>query len=228
MSSTAPDIQPAEPLETPAASTPKVQNPAPKSLTQPPPGFKFVKVRKPDGAIVTVKRKLSPEELEVATAATTATATAATVAVDERKNVGSKPDASLKGDVTKPATPISPTSALPVSTTSPISSNGDSQQVVRSLEEPVSQAALEAQTVQHREKRMSRFKGSLIRGFGTVLGAAVPGMDIGEWNDDDEAVDFDDDVSMDDADDDDDDDDEVHDEKAVGSAHEKASEHNCE
>jgi len=29
-----------------------------------PPGFKFIKVKKPDGTIVTVKKKLSPEELE--------------------------------------------------------------------------------------------------------------------------------------------------------------------
>jgi len=35
---------------------------APKPTATAPPGFKLVKVRKPDGTIVTVKRKLSPEE----------------------------------------------------------------------------------------------------------------------------------------------------------------------
>ncbi|KAK0716359.1 hypothetical protein B0H67DRAFT_610877 [Lasiosphaeris hirsuta] len=37
---------------------------APTQPAQAPPGYKFIKVRKPDGAIVTVKKKLSPKELE--------------------------------------------------------------------------------------------------------------------------------------------------------------------
>ena len=44
-----------------AAPEAKQENPAP--ATQAPPGYKLIKVRKPDGTTVTVKKKLSPEEL---------------------------------------------------------------------------------------------------------------------------------------------------------------------
>jgi len=46
-----------------APSGPREAAPAPTPRA-PPPGYKFIKVKKPDGTIVTVKKKLSPEELQ--------------------------------------------------------------------------------------------------------------------------------------------------------------------
>src|ERR1700761_4777232 len=54
-------------LESPgAAASPISPTALPKKVSKPPEGYKFVKVRKEDGSIVTVKRKLSPEELAAA------------------------------------------------------------------------------------------------------------------------------------------------------------------
>lgn len=55
------NMKPEEPTVA-SSATPVPSQSASASTPGAPPGFKLVKVRKPDGSIVTVKRKLSPEE----------------------------------------------------------------------------------------------------------------------------------------------------------------------
>lgn len=54
---------PAPPATDPIPSSPTPSSP-PLPTKPPPPGFKWVKARKPDGTFITAKKRLSPEELE--------------------------------------------------------------------------------------------------------------------------------------------------------------------
>ncbi|OIW25465.1 hypothetical protein CONLIGDRAFT_648490 [Coniochaeta ligniaria NRRL 30616] len=68
------DMQPGEPAAAPSAVPLPAAAPSrlvPTSTPNPPPGYKLVKVRKPDGSIVTVRRKLTGEEAAAAGASAT-------------------------------------------------------------------------------------------------------------------------------------------------------------
>jgi hypothetical protein len=204
-------IEPSEKIskapESPATN-PTSPKPAAKRVSKPPPGYKFVKVRKEDGSIVTVKRKLSPEEL------------AASVGSDVKPKESPKEDV-VKSSPTSPSLTVSsvpgpPTTKSPTDTAakSPTNTTAKSSTETavdaiprgQSSPEPASKEALEEQTARFREKRRSRFKNSLIRGIGPLVGAALPTIDIGNWHNGDEVIDHEDDPSDDDLYDDDDDD----------------------
>jgi hypothetical protein len=176
-------IQSSKEISTPSGND--KSSPATKS-SKPPPGYKFVKVRKPTGEIVTVKRKLSPEEL----------AASQTAQPNEEKTKASP----SSNEAAKAKSPVSPTATTaassppksPLSDTTAVSANG------RSPEEPASEEALREQAQRFREKRMSGFKNKLVRGLATVVGHAVPSVDIGEFHHGDEIIDHEDDPSDDD------------------------------
>ena len=44
--------------------TPSAPKSGPNSPPQPPPGYKFIKIKYPDGRVVTAKKQLTPAELE--------------------------------------------------------------------------------------------------------------------------------------------------------------------
>lgn len=190
-----------------------------------PPGYKLIKRRKEDGTFITVMRKMSPQELEVAEhtgsggqgdqttpvpnfvasqgvkyrIVTVRDSNGALIRVKrpikpEDASSTLPPSSPDKGTseskAVKPNTdaPSSSTDGTPSksSETSPSSDNkaagvtrapeGDLAVV---QEESIDKAAALAQQKEfYRQKRMHRMKGSLLRGFGTVLGSSIGHMDF--------------------------------------------------
>jgi len=185
------------PLVVDSIKSPKVGTAQPKKRpAQPPPGFKFVKVRK-DGKIVTVQRKLSPEEL-TAQLASQSTVEAGKSSVPNSPNpVSLKVQSPASSLPTSPALPNSPTfSKSPTSPKSPvIPEEGEVTAEGKTISAADYHAALEEQTIRHREQRTSRFRNSIIRGFGTVIGTALPSVEIGDLHQGDTILDDGSDIS---------------------------------
>jgi hypothetical protein len=209
MASEPTQIQPPQTIPTSPdvnASSPKanVDKPKASKVSKPPPGYKFVKVRKSTGEIVTVKRKLSPEELAASEAAQQNEAE--TTKASPTTNAPAKLKSSVSPTV--PSTPASPLKS-PLSDTTAVSAT-ERPLEDPAVETPASEEALREQAQRFREKRRSGFRNKLVRGLATVVGHAVPSIGIGDMHDGDEIVDHDDDLSDDDVDDDDDDDGDNH------------------
>jgi hypothetical protein len=216
-----PQTIPTSPDVNASSHTANVDKPKASKVSKPPPGYKFVKVRKPTGEIVTVKRKLSPEELGASEA--TPQNEVETTKVSPTTNVPAKAKSPVSPTV--PSTPASPLRS-PLSDTTAVSATERSLEDP-AVETPTSEEALREQAQRFREKRRSGFKNKLIRGLATVVGHAVPSIGIGDMHDGDEIVDHDDDLSDDDVDDDDDDDDannHSHDEHNHTSGHHDGTE----
>ncbi|KAH8653569.1 hypothetical protein BX600DRAFT_515834 [Xylariales sp. PMI_506] len=192
-------------------ANPKVVKPQPKKI---PPGYKVIKVRDNDGKIKTVLRPLSPEEL--AAQASKAQQDSDTkpipasnphanlpsvknvspqhtnVANGAIKNVGSPPAEKLVATPQKAsATPVieKTESTNPIEATTPF--------------EP-SEAAFRQPEIDRRNRGKQRFKASLFRGLATVVGHAVPSIEIGHIEAGDQVISDDDSDDYDDSDDDDD------------------------
>src|ERR1700753_1614977 len=104
MASTAPSENVVEKLETPVTD-PKPAKDAAKRVSKAPPGYKFVKVRKQDGSVVTVKRKLSPEELAASQSNSDETKTPQIVTKEITKSVPTSPTTSSSA-ASPPKSPI--------------------------------------------------------------------------------------------------------------------------
>ncbi|KAK3342200.1 hypothetical protein B0T25DRAFT_618005 [Lasiosphaeria hispida] len=180
---------------------------APTQPAQAPPGYKFIKVRKPDGAIVTVKKKLSPKELEdqqLLKTQSQAGAPKTDPAATEAKKDGVEykiitvrmPDGTL-AKVKRPASKTGagstekPTSDAPAAPTGP-----DPLAVTASAREPDSfpiatttapatakeKEALWEQDLHNKQQRRARFQTALLFGLvgaaDTVLPDLVDGDEI--------------------------------------------------
>lgn len=196
----------------PDTSTAKTTKPVAKKVAVPPPGFKFVKVRKPDGTIVTVKRKLSPEEQAAQEATVNESSESSTSKTKPSQNETAKsPTAVSPTKTTVTSSQASPTHSPTSPSTSTATAtrsvdNNDAQQAEQEAASGITQADLDEQAARFREKRMSRFKNGMIRGLANVVAHSLPSIDIGDWHHDDEEVDIgdsDSDIDMDDDDHDD-------------------------
>jgi hypothetical protein len=214
MASTIPAPEISTVPQSPVVSSPVVKKPAPKRVSVPPPGYKFVKVRK-DGVIKTVQRKLTPEELAAAEAAAATKAAVSPVA-------SPNPGASPKSKSDQVATPKSPKVTSPVLGSSGQTPTTDTPKGVavttRAVDpestdtvpdgplSPEMQAALDEQKDRNRQSRSRKFRHSMVSGLAHLVAVAVPSIEIGNFHPDDEVVDHVDDPSDDDLDDEDDDD----------------------
>jgi hypothetical protein len=189
-----PDQDPSSTRAAPAVKPTQTKKPGTKKT--PPPGYKFVKVRYPDGSIRTVQRKKSPEELSAdeskAAAVNEAETTESSGSVTAISPTTAQAVTAPPTDEKKPdATTISPGRTVAKEPTSPAKVSD-----ARSPTSPVSptdaaelEAALEAQTKRNAKKRTSRFRSQLIRGFASTIGAVVPTVELGELHHGDEVVD---------------------------------------
>jgi hypothetical protein len=197
--------------QAPAVSDPVAKKPAAKRVSVPPPGYKFVKVHR-NGEIVTVKRKLTPEELAAAEDAAKANA-ASPVA-----SPVSSPNPNSPAQIATPTSPIaktpvsgptaqSPTADTPktVAVTTKAVDSESTDQFPDSPLSPEAQAALDEQKTRNRMSRTKKFRHSMVSGLAHLVAVAVPTVEIGQIHDGDEVVDHVDDPSEDDLDDDDDD-----------------------
>lgn len=187
--------------------------------SQPPPGYKLVKVRKADGTIATVKRKLTPEEAAAAGTTLESIVSADTQANNFKIVTVRKPDGTLVkvkravnselGDSPSKFTPQD-TRDDAVNTSSPSESaprsldttNETATVPMSPLSDPGALGdALVEQRQYQRARKMHRFKTSLARGLGSVVAGVLPSIHVGDFHDGDEIV-SDDDLSDDDGDDD--------------------------
>lgn len=173
------------------ASTPAGNTPATTTgsvSAQPPPGFKLIKVRKPDGTIVTVKKKLTPEELEKQQHAQAAPTPAATTDATEKKATEFKiitvrmPD----GTLAKVKRPIQPDEAEKLAaapaqtpTSKPEDPNKETPDEC-TTKTPDEIAALREQQLASKHHRRSRFKHALLFGFIGAAGATLPDLVDGD------------------------------------------------
>lgn len=161
MSSPAPAAT--DPMPSPAPSNPPLPTKAP------PPGFKWVKARKPDGTFITAKKRLTPEELEAQkkaeaanptptapktdtpnTNGTPAEATTPDAAVQYKVITARKPDGTLvkvkrplkPGETVPTATTKKPAAVAP-SATAPASSDSDAATKKETMSSDASTAAPE-------------------------------------------------------------------------------------
>jgi hypothetical protein len=185
MASESQDIKTSLPANTPSSPQPTVtvtetkpKTATKKRLSVPPPGFKFVKVRAKDGSIVTVKRKLTEEELATQKAAESVKDKVEAEKIVEKSEtvVDSKDPEKI---AVKTATETT-REVVPEATADTTS---------------VSATDLDEQKVRFREGRTRRIKDALTRGFFTVAGSAVPAVGIDVFREDDEIVDHEDDPS---------------------------------
>jgi hypothetical protein len=211
----------------PATATTTTTKPETKRVSVPPPGYKFVKVYR-GGKLITVRRKLSPDEL---------------AATEAAKNGPSNSAASAKaGEISESSptlvkTPKSPTVSSPAQASTPNSSvidprpvvaptasptaksvqsestpkspdNKQSQDVPQSpgsLKSPEIEAALDEQNRRYRESRVKKFRVSMVNGLANIIAHTMPTIEIGEFHHGDEIVHHVDDPSDDELEDDDDD-----------------------
>jgi hypothetical protein len=190
------------PKGSPTTSSP-AKKPVVKKQKVPPPGFKYVKVQR-DGKLVTVQRRLTPEEIAAAEAkkesSDVSSPSAGKVASKDKKTTTKKsPD-------TTTAAPSSPSPSKEPIASGPTAQKKDAaEESASSPVTPPSKAEIEEQAIANREKRTRRMKRSLYSGLIRVIGVAAP-IDIGTWHEDDQIVDdADSDDSWGDGDDDDDD-----------------------
>jgi hypothetical protein len=137
-----------------------------KRVSVPPPGYQFVKVRKPDGTIVTVERKITNENAPPTSTPSSPTAIPLPASLpgspivdsfsQQHKGIGSRPQSDYSGDGAIGSEPGSPT----------------------------------------QEKHRSKFRDSMIKGLGSVIGP-METVKIGEFNADDKIVNHEDDLSED-------------------------------
>jgi hypothetical protein len=201
--------------------TPAKKKRAVKRVSIPPPGYKFVKVSR-NGEIVTVQRKLSPEELAVQTAATASTSNpgansnANTTAKDSPAQADTpnipKSSSSVPASTPQPPTVNAPTPASP--STPALAKNASNPDTItepqNTPETPDIQAALDEQLTRNRSSRLRKLRVSMVSGLANIVAHTIPSIEIGEFHHGDEIVDHVDDPSDDDLDDDDVDDD-IHD-----------------
>ncbi|KAK0743996.1 hypothetical protein B0T18DRAFT_448539 [Schizothecium vesticola] len=212
-----------------------------------PPGYKLIKVRKPDGTIVTVKKKLSPEELEKQqqsaqpealapapkTDATSPSVNAKKDAVQYKIITVRMPDGTLakvkrpidktsaNNPTEKPAGNAAATTTADKSDASDASKNKDSKPAeAPAPEQPlaaVEKEALREQAHQNKQQRRSRFKHALLFGLVGASGIVLPDLLDGDEIVSDTDISDDEDYDDKHLDDDHDGPDDVHDEKNTGA-----------
>jgi hypothetical protein len=230
------DLKPAESrsdmiTEKPAAPA----KTAPAGTAKPPqvlPGYKIVKVRKPDGAIVRVKRPLDPAEVNTpatgnATAATSGTAgaaapkevrkapvvaasTPAAVASPSKESAPAKtaPGPNAQADTsTAPATTPEKTAPATVSekpaTTATTATTASPAKDAATVQPTYTPSPLANSVLQAAPKLC--LLARVTRHTTRVAGAFVPDLDIGEWGEGDDMLDDEPDSDDEDFDDDGDD-----------------------
>lgn len=191
---------------------------ATKRVSGPPPGYKLIKRRKEDGTSITVMRKMTPEEIEMAEQKSpaklnpVAQENIAYKIITVRDSDGAlirvkrpiKPEASV-------LTPSLPAENTKDNTLDPVNKQGDSalspSLKISELKSPAMssftndtvpetpkaadigspvieerpigmEAALQQQKEEYRRKRTQKFRSSLIRGFGTMLGSSIGHLDL--------------------------------------------------
>lgn len=164
--------------------TPKADSHTPGTAS----GYKIVKIRKPDGSIITVKRPVKPEG--PGDGASTA------LPAGPQDSPGAKPfkivtvrkaDGSLV-KVKRPV-PLVESSDSPAKTgASSEASHGTGNSPSPATNQP-SQDELDDQMANRRARKMHRFKSSLTRGLATAIASAIPSIDITEgFHDGDEIL----------------------------------------
>jgi len=205
----------------PAAAKPSNISGSPEVLRAPP-GYKLIRVRKADGSVVTVKKKLSPEELaaEKETAAPkprgvakgangtqTANGGTADATSAESKPAAYKvvvvrmPDGTL-GKVKRPVTATDSVAAAVAS--APALSDPKTNPKQEPEKEPTDEvkAALHDQHLDNKRQRRVRFKNTLLHGLAGSLAAPILSdladgdelLSESDWSEEDSVGDGDDDV----------------------------------
>lgn len=188
-----------------------------KKATGPPPGYKLIKRRKEDGTSITVMRKMTPEEIEMAEQKSPGKLNPAVqekivykiITVRDSDGALIRVKRPVKPEISAP-TPSSPSKSTQDNTLDQVNQQGDAKSpslkdselkspamssftndivpekpkaaetgspVVN--ERPIDMGAeLQQQKEAYRRKRMQKFRGSLIRGFGTMLGSSVGHLDL--------------------------------------------------
>lgn len=192
----------------------------------PPPGYKLIKRRKEDGTFITVARKMTPEELEMAAQKAPASETGCGTAsmsstgkegtaykiitvrdsdgavIRVKRPVKAERPACTTSSPAEKANGVALESADRHENTAQSTAVHDSEfksptmsafaDVIASgaakatdtvspvvKERPIdSEAAILQQKETYRRKRMQKFRGSMIRGFGTVLGSSIGHLDL--------------------------------------------------
>ncbi|KAF2993855.1 hypothetical protein E8E13_000404 [Curvularia kusanoi] len=197
------NVQPPSPAPEPTTPTP--QNGAAKPKP-PPPGYKLVRRRKEDGTLITVLRKMTPEELEAAGQKEPITAPNEGVQykiVTVRNTDGSytrvkrpvKSTEAVTSTATTP-TPASPTQAPTPTENSSTDSihrkvnaktgvivekslDGETAPAVQAQGSNIDmEAAIAEQNANFKKQRSRKYKQALIRGLGTIAGSAVGQMNF--------------------------------------------------
>jgi hypothetical protein len=203
----APEVSPAtEKIAGAAATNVQAKKHPPKIVRVPPPGYKFVRLPRPDGTFCTVQRPLSPEDLaaqEAKKKKNEASKSVATQKSDITSKVSTSPKTTTPTKDTSTTSPRSPSAIHESSLNSPDDKAKKSQGAADSAEAPMSpgklKGALEEQAIRNREKRYRRFKRSIFGGLASVVGYAMPTIEIGdEFQDGDTIVNHVDDPSDDD------------------------------
>jgi hypothetical protein len=213
--------------QSPTTATKITTKPATKRVSVPPPGYKFVKVYR-DGKLITVRRRLSPEELAAVEAAKNGPSNSAANAkareISESSPVlaatSGSPTVSSPVQASSTTSPVIKSNPVLVPTTSPTAKSVESESTPKSpettqssdvLQSPASpkspeiEAALDEQDRRFRESRIKKFRVSMVNGLANIIAHTMPTMEIGEFHHGDEIVNHVDDPSDDDLEDDDDD-----------------------
>ena len=190
----------------PAGSAPDAASPPPdKGVTsrppvKAPPGYKLVKVRKVDGTIVTVKKKLSPEELAAENTNTTAPATIPESKTDYEVVVVRMPDGTLR----KVKRPLGSTRPIPATDGAmpPSDPNTGPKQEAEKFPSGVDKEALHDQDLENKRQRRTRFRSALLHGLVGSLAAPIVSdladgdelLSESDWSEEDSVGGHDDDV----------------------------------